>query len=151
MRFTPDGTKVVQGSWVGDVYVFDVAALAAGAPADEVVIREISAHEGGVMRVKTSPDGSMAASWSWTEPLKVWDLDTGQLVAEFGGTIDDGLFHGGDFHPSLPQLVVVSPPNVVRIHTLDLDELIAIAEVGLSREMTESECLQYFRRSCEDS
>jgi WD40 repeat protein len=146
--FTPDGTKVVQGTWVGDVYVFDVAALAAGAQADEVVIREISAHEGGVMRVKTSPDGSMAASWSWTEPLKVWDLDTGQLVAEFGGTIDDGLFHGGDFHPSLPQLVVVSPPNVVRIHTLDLDELITIAEAGLSREMTESECLQYFREPC---
>jgi hypothetical protein len=46
---------------------------------------------------------------------------------------------------------VTSPPNEVRIYTLDIDELIAIAEAGLSRDMTEEECQQYFRRACEDS
>jgi WD40 repeat protein len=98
-----------------------------------------------------SPDGSKAATWSWTEPFKVWDLDTGQLLGQFGGVIDDGLFHGGDFHPSLPQLIVTSPPNQVRIYTLDIDELVAIAKAGLSRDMTEEECEQYFREPCPGS
>jgi WD40 repeat protein len=95
-----------------------------------------------------SPDGSMAATWGWTEPFKVWDLDTGQLLGQFGGVIDDGFFHGGDFHPMLPQLIVTSPPNEVRIYTLDTDELIDIATAGLSRDMTDEECQQYFRQAC---
>ena len=149
--FTPDGSKLVHGTWGGSVYIVDVPTLMSGAPEDDAIIREIPAHDTSVLRVKMSPDGSMAATWGWTEPFKVWDLDTGQLVGQFGGAIDDGLFHGGDFHPSLPQLVVTSPPNQVRIYTLDLDELIAIAAAGLSREITEEECQQYFRRACEDS
>lgn len=44
--------------------------------------------------------------------------------------------------------MVTTPPNIVRIHTLDLDELMAIAESRLSREMTDGECQQYFRGPC---
>ncbi len=132
------------------MYIFDVAMLRAGAPEDEAVIREIPAHDTSILRVTVSRDGSMAASWGQSEPVKVWDIDTGQLLGQFGSKIDDG-YRDADFHPSLPQLVVTSPPNEVRIHTLDVDELIAIAESRLSRDMTEEECEQYFRRSCEDS
>jgi WD40 repeat protein len=149
--FTPDSSKLVLGTWEGIVYIFDVAALLAGTPADEAIIRQIPAHDTGVLRVKMSPDGSMAATWGWTEPFKVWDLDTGQLLGQFGGVIDDGLFHGGDFHPSLPQLIVTSPPNEVRVYTLDIDELIAIARSKLSRGMTDTECQQYFREPCPTS
>jgi len=131
------------------VFIFDVAALAGGAPADEALIREIPAHDSFVARLNLSPDGSMAATWAFTEPLKVWELDTGQLVGTFGGKIEGGTFHGGDFHPSLLRLVVTSPPNEVRIYTLDLDELVAIAESRLSRDMTEAECQLYFREPCD--
>ena len=92
----------------------------------------------------------MIASWGWTDPVKVWDLATGQLLGQFGDKIEAG-FRQVDFHPSLPQLIVTSPPNFVRIHTLDIDELAVIATDGLSRDMTEGECQQYFRRLCEGS
>ena len=36
----------------------------------------------------------------------------------------------GAFHPTEPWLLVASPPNLIRIHTLDVDELI---EIGRSR------------------
>ena len=146
--FTPDGSTMVHGTWEGSVFIFDVAAMAAGAPAEEVVLNEISAHETGVLRVKVSPDGKMAATWSWNEPIKLWDLDTRRSLGQFGTAPEGFDFLGFDFHPSLPQLIVVSPPNNVRIHTLDIDELVAIAESRLSREMTEEECLQYFREPC---
>jgi WD40 repeat protein len=148
--FTPDASKLVLGTWGGTVYIFDVALLRAGAPEDEAVIREIPAHDTSILRVSVSRDGSKAATWGQSEPVKVWDLDTGQLLGQFGGKIDDG-FRDADFHPSLPQLIVTSPPNEVRIHTLDDDDLIAIAQSRLSRDMTEGECEQYFRRSCEGS
>lgn len=77
----------------------------------------------------------------------MWDLETGQLLGQFGGTIDDGTYRGGDFHPSLPQLIVTSPDEI-RIYTLDIHELVAIAESRLSREMTEGECQHYLREPC---
>ena len=43
-----------------------------------------------------------------------------------------------------------TPPDQVRIHTLDIDELIEIAESKLSRDMTEPECQQYFREPMPD-
>jgi hypothetical protein len=70
-------------------------------------------------------------------------------LGEFGGRIDAASPHDGGFHPTRPWLLVTTPPNQVRIHTLDIDELIRIARDGLSRDMTEDECQQYFRRSCE--
>ena len=97
-----------------------------------------------------SPDASTAASASWDEPYKRWDLQTGALLGEFGGSVD-GQLHDGGFHPSLPHLLVTTPPNQVRIHTFDIDELIAIAETGLSRDMTDQECQQYFRQACDRS
>jgi WD40 repeat protein len=149
--FTADGSTLVASNGQGSVFIFDVAALVSGARVDDALIREIAAHDSSVLRLKVSPDGSMAATWAFTEPLKVWELDTGQLVGQFGGKIEGGTFHDADFHPSLPWLVVTSPPDEVRIHTLDLDELVLIAVSRLSRDMTEGECQQYFREPCPGS
>jgi WD40 repeat protein len=149
--FTPDGERLVLGTWRGPVLVFDVGTLLSGAAAEEAVLREIPAHDAGVLRVSMSPDGSMAATWAWTDPVKVWDLETGQLIGQFGAKIPSGVHRDGDFHPTLPQFVFATPPNEIRIYTLDIDELVTIAQAGLSRDMTEEECQQYFRRSCEDS
>ena len=52
---------------------------------------------------------------------------------------------------SLPHLLVKTPQNEVRIYTLDIDELISIAMSRLSRDMTEEECQQYFRKPCPGS
>ena len=102
------------------------------------------------MSVKLSPDGTKAATAAFDEPLKLWDLESGQSLGEFGsGGFDDP--HLGGFHPTLAYLMVTTPPNEVRIHTLDVDELVAIAESRLSRDMTEAECQQYFREPCPTS
>lgn len=111
---------------------------------------EMVGHDALVLRYDISPDGSMAATGSWDEPFKLWDLQTGELIAEFGGAIE-GRLHDGGFHPIEPWLLVTTPPNEVRIHTRDIDELIAIAESRLSRDMTEQECVQYFREPCPTS
>ena len=77
-----------------------------------------------------SPDGTKAATSAWDEPLRLWDLETGRSLGAFGsGRFAQRALHIADFHPTEPHLLVTTPPDQVRIHTLDIDELIEIAEV----------------------
>jgi WD40 repeat protein len=145
--FTPDGTKALIGSSRGGLFVFDRERLLSGDPPPEALDREVEAHETIILRVVVSPDGTKATTSAWDEPLKLWDIETGQLVGEFGS----GGFstaHLADFHPTLPYLLVTTPPDQVRIHTLDIDQLVEIARSKLSRDMTGLECQQYFREPC---
>ena len=146
--FTPDGERLVVGSDAGEVTVFDVPALLSGVPLTEAALLQIPAHDTLIIIVSTSPDGSMAFSSTRNEPLKLWSLETGQLLGEFGGLPEQGWRNVGAFHPTLPQLMVASPPNLMRLHTLDVDTLVDIAQSRLTRDLTEEECRLYLRRTC---
>ena len=148
-EFSADGSKLVTAT--GRLNVFDVATLRGGGSFDDALLREIDAHDSAVLALGLSPDGTMAVTDDREDPLKLWDLDTGRLLGEFGGTLDVEGKHLGDFHPTRPWLLVTTPPNAVRIHTLDIDELIEIARSRLSRQMSEAECTQYFRAACPTS
>jgi WD40 repeat protein len=139
---------LVVGSVSGEVTVFDVPALLSGVPLAAAVVLEIPAHDTLIIIVSVSPDGSMAFSSTRNEPLKLWSLESGQLLGEFGGIPEEGWRNAGAFHPTLPQLMVASPPNLMRLHTLDVDEVIDIARSRLTRDLTEEECRLYLRRSC---
>jgi WD40 repeat protein len=149
ISFSPDGTKLILGSIDGGLSVHDLETMLSGAPVDETVDLDVDAHDQLILRTVVSPDGTMASTAAFNEPLRLWDLSDGQLLGEFGS--GGSWVHIGDFHPTRPWLLVTSPPNEVRIHTLDIDGLIAIAESRLSRDMTEAECERYFRGPCPDS
>ena len=146
--FAPDGSRVAVGGYNGLLYVFDVSVLVSTGSFEEAEILRISAHDSQILRVVISPDGSKATTSARGDRLKLWNLETGQQRGEFGGELEGRFFNIGDFHPTLPHLLVTTPLNQVRIHTLNADELVAIAEDGLSRDMTEEECQLYFRESC---
>ena len=146
--FAPDGSTLVVGGWTGTVYVYDVAALLSGASFEDAVVRSIPAHDSLVRSVSISPDGSKAATSARNDRLKVWDLETGRELGQFGGNLIGRLSNIGAFHPTLPHLLVTTPLSEVRIHTLDIDELVAIGRDGLSRPMTEEECKQHLHGSC---
>jgi WD40 repeat protein len=146
--FTSDSRKLVLGSLDGPVFVIDVATLRSDGPVPAAIDLEIPAHDFPVIVVRVSSDGSRVATASFGGPLKVWDLTIdGQLLGEFGG--ESGNI--ADFHPTEPHIVVASPPNHVRVHTFDIDELIAIAQDRFTRPMTEAECEQYLRGPCAGS
>jgi WD40 repeat protein len=149
VAFVPDGSKLLAG--VNNMSVLDLDALLSGAPPDDAVTLEIAVYEedGLVAKYAVAPDGVTVATSAGGKPVSIWDLETESLVEEIGGT-DAGGFQFAGFHPdpSVAHLLVTSPPNEVRIYTLDIEELLAIATDGLSREMTEAECEQYFRGPC---
>lgn len=47
------------------------------------LIRTLKGHSGEVLSVCVTPDGQHAVSASSDQTLKVWDLDTGELIATF--------------------------------------------------------------------
>jgi WD40 repeat protein len=141
--FTPDGGELVIA--LEPVFVLDVATLLSGAPMVDAERLVIPAN--ALQGLSVSPDAKWVATSTRDEPLKVWDLENGTPFGEFGRDLKGG-FHTGDFHPSKPHLLVATPPGEIRVYTLDADELVAIAEAGLSRDMTEAECKLYFRSPC---
>ena len=144
-RFTPDGSKLVVGGYTGSIYILDVEKLAAGLPTEESIVREIPAHNGFITRILgISADGSKIFSRSHDEPLKVWDLETGEKLGEFGAT--DRM--GAAFHPTKPWLYVALPDDQIGVYTLDTDELMEIARSRLTRDLTDEECQAYLRRPC---
>ena len=44
----------------------------------------------------------------------------------------------------------VAEGGTVSVHTVDLDEVIGIAQDRLTRTMTEEECQRYLRHPCDD-
>ena len=145
-RFTPDGNTIVVGGREGTIHVFDVEGLLAGLPTEETVIREISAHNNFITMIRVSPDGSVFLSRALDEPLELWHLETGEKLGEFG-TTDEMV---GAFHPTEPLLYVPLPGGEIGVYALDVDDLVELAEVRLTRDLREEECQLYLRRSCGD-
>ena len=146
--FTPDGTKLVVGGYDGHVNIFDFGTLRTGVEEEEAIVRRIPAHV-WVLSVVVSPDGSMVFSRAWNEPLKLWDLETGESLGEFG--IQDPTTRyppAAAFHPTEPWLYATVGNSQIAIYALDTDELVGIARSRLTRGLTEEECKLYLLRSC---
>ena len=88
-----------------------------------------------------SQDGARVATSGADGTVRVWDARTGVPILVLRG-------HGSQvgLNPLLARRFEPrssGPDGVVRIWALDLDDLIAIAERNVTRELTEPECREY--------
>lgn len=70
LAFTPDGSRLVSGSWDRTLRVWNLAL--------KKEERVFSGHKDYVLSVCISPDGRLAASGSRDGEVKVWEIDTGR-------------------------------------------------------------------------
>ncbi len=88
MAFSPDGTKIVSGSFDKTIKVWDSggqepsnlpslaktdALLACLSDKLELLSEKTNAHSGYIRSVAFSPDGTKIVSGSWDQTIKVWD------------------------------------------------------------------------------
>jgi WD40 repeat protein len=72
LSFTPDGTKLVSGSFDKTIKLWHLATGTA--------IQTLNDHQKGVFALAISADGKLLASGSWDELIKLWNLETGTLL-----------------------------------------------------------------------
>ncbi|KAJ3056997.1 hypothetical protein HK102_011112, partial [Quaeritorhiza haematococci] len=92
VAFSPDGRRVVSGSWDDTVRVWDTQTGS--------VVRILEGHRHAVMCVAVSPDseGRWVASGSHDWTVRIWDTETGSVVRTLDGHDDmvNGVAFSGD-------------------------------------------------------
>jgi WD40 repeat protein len=133
VAFHPNGDQVATASADGTARIWDVETGES--------IHTLGGHTGSVKRVVFSPDGSRLATASMDGSAKLWDANTGEelltLYGHKGGITDVA------FSPDGCQLYTAGMDGTVRVHLLDIDDLIALAHERRTRWFIQDECQQY--------
>ncbi len=72
LSFTPDGGKLVSGSFDKTIVLWDLATGES--------IYTLADRPKGIFALAVSPDGKLLASGSWDETIELWDLAAGKLL-----------------------------------------------------------------------
>jgi WD40 repeat protein len=133
LAFDPIGSTFAAGLFDGNVEIRDVAT--------GELVRGFKAHSGRVDDLAFSPDGTWIATAGEDGTVALFDAASGarRFVLPGHGFLVSGLA----ISPDGRRLITTAPDGVVREWTLDLDELIRIAEGEVTRELTDDECRQY--------
>jgi hypothetical protein len=75
--FSPDGSRIVTGSWDRTARVWDARTGS--------LLLELKGHTSGVHSAAFSPDGSRIVTGSWDRTARVWDARTGSPLLELKG------------------------------------------------------------------
>ena len=95
LRYTSDGKQVVSGGCDGRLIWWAIT------DAEPQPTRTIDAHAGWIRAIDLSPDGSRLVSVGNDLMIRLWDMSTGEKVAEWGGHakhIYSVLFHPDGQH-----------------------------------------------------
>ena len=88
-----------------------------------------------------SADGTRLATAGGDGTVRVWDPGIGEQLLVLRG--HKGAVNSVAFSPDGWRLASAAADGTVRSWALDLDELVEIAENGLTRTLTDEECRQY--------
>lgn len=131
--FSPDGHWIAVSRQSGDILVWDIRT--------GQLRYTFCCHTGLVLSIEFSPDGAYLGTASFDRSIKIWDMRTGSEWLTLTGN-KNWLF-GLDFSPDGKHVVGTDQGGGIRGYTLDLDELITIAEGRVTRGFTLEECQKF--------
>jgi WD40 repeat protein len=136
VSFSPDGSKLLTGGSDGTIRIWDVAT--------GDLVRVFTGHTGAVEDAGWSSDGSVVISGSHDRTARIWNASTGETLLILEG------HETWPFTALVPEqkLVVTATPGLVRVWTLDVDELTGIARARVPRALSTAECLTYHFEEC---
>lgn len=137
--FDPTGRYLVGGTDFGDAWILDLSAIIEGLPVEDAIVNQFKVHSGAIRGVAINSNGLLATSGHGS--LKVWDIHSGQLVAEPSVDIDTPPF--STFSADGEFLLYVDGGYVLRKYFFNLETLVDLAESRVTRELTEEECQRY--------
>jgi WD40 repeat protein len=144
VAFSPDSQWVATASRDGVAKLWSVATGEA--------VRTLAGHTAAltslVFRPTTASGALQLVTTSKDRTAKLWDGTRGELLLTLGGFVGEA--HSATFSPDGRHLAVVDTAHHVRLYTLDLAELLTLAQRRVTRPLTPEECSRYLRgEGCE--
>ena len=144
--FAVDGTRAVEVFDVDEV--LDLAGgVAPGCDGENPGAGARVAFVAGtdVRFMAFSPDGSKLSTVSDDGDVSLWDPRSGRLLftIRHDGDVGGGTFSADGRHLAVTVDDPDSEADSVRVYTLDVDELLEIADAKVTRELTPEECAGY--------
>jgi WD40 repeat protein len=135
IAYSPDGRKIATASNDTTAKIWDATT------GRELLT--LTGHSTELRPIAFSPDGKFLATGSGDNTAKVWGVESGQELLTLPGSA--GGVYGVAFSPSDhgSHLALASNDGVVRILTLQMDELLALAQSRVTRSLTSAECKKY--------
>jgi WD40 repeat protein len=124
VAFSPDGTKVLTGSWDNTARLWDVSTGA--------LVRAFEGHSEWVYSVAFSPDGTKVLTGSDDKTAWLWDASTGALVRAFEGH-SEGVYSVA-FSPDGTKVLTGSGDGTARLWDVATGALVRAFE-GHPREV----------------
>ena len=118
LAYTPDGKRIVTGSFGGDVRVWDASSGKA--------LEVLSARPGRVFAVDVSSDGARIGAADWTGDVRLWGTAEQRLLASF--VESDASVTGFDFSPDGKRVACTSTDGVLRVIDVETGQVLVRGE-----------------------
>ncbi len=137
VAFSPEGRRIVTA---GDDALAKVWDASSGLP-----LLSLQGHSYLISDVAIDSASGRIATSSWDYTARVWDA-SGRLLFVLAG--HSGRLSGTAFSPDGKRLATASHDRTVRLHYVDLEDMIALAWARVTRPLNAEECGQYLRDEC---
>jgi WD40 repeat protein len=138
LRFSPDGRFIAAGGTAGWLRLWDATT------GEEVV--QLTGHPGTILGIVFTSDSKRLITAGGGNQVRIWDTATGAELSRLNLTypVNDVQVLADDSG----LVTSTSADGGVRFYTLDVDELMEIAESRITRPFTPAECVQYRIEPC---
>ncbi|MEN8237840.1 MAG: BTAD domain-containing putative transcriptional regulator [Actinomycetota bacterium] len=143
-ELSPDGTLLAIAESDGTLRLLDVGDLSGviepeSEALDAATRWTVDAHGSFVPIIRFNADSSLILTATFDEPVRVWDVETGEQLGEFPMTFTTGSPRA-EFHPTENHIRIQGDGGVTYVYSLDDADLIATAAERLTRDLTSREC-----------
>lgn len=142
LELNPDGTRYLTASVDGTTRVWDAS--------NGELLLTLTGHQGRVWHAAFAPDGERIATAGADGSLILWDAGSGEQLFVLDHQPVEVFSLA--FSPDRKFLAASGLDGTVRVYVMPVEELMALAQERLTRELTAEECRRYLHvDSCPNS
>ena len=133
VAFSPDGKLIAAGEFDSPLIIIDAVS--------GKILHRSTGHSAAILDVRFSSDSKFVASASFDRLAKLWDATSGQELASYYGNPKNAW--SVSLSPDGKYLEAGGWDGTARTYIINLDELINLAKMRVTRPLTTEECQKY--------